>query len=302
MAGTIAELFGYRDRDGSTKALVAAAQSKCPFIHDTCSKTLSDMTISGACAIRQATATEDVICCPVRLYADDYKILRIVSRKTFGIDLNLYSGRAAVDRAKAEGGAIAVFGHRWGGELKLPKRAGGGNYFADWVLARLDAQGQLAEFTSIEVQTIDTTGNYRASRDGLLDGRRIVKSKVGLNWENVSKRIIPQLVYKGQVLQREPLCRSGLWFVTPEPVYQRIMRRLGGEENVAFGYSPQPGALHFLRYDYLPSAPLQDGAPTPLGVIGESCTTVEQVQAAFNHVELPEPGVYGKALQAMLYS
>lgn len=302
MAGTIVDFFGYRAEDDSDAALSAVAKSLCPFIHDTCSKTLGrDGSYSGVCAVKQISSDQRVICCPIRLYADDYRILHIIARKTFGVELGLYSGRAAVEKAKAENGAVAVFGHRWGGELRLPKRNGVGNYFADWVLARLDDEGHLVEFTSIEVQTIDTTGNYRASRSALIDGRRIEKSTVGLNWENVSKRIIPQLVYKGQVLQREPLCRSGLWFVTPESVYSRIIDRLGGDENMAFGYAPQPGALHFLRYDYDEAATMTLGVPTALKVIGDSCTTVEQVQAAFSRVRLPEAGVYGKALQEALY-
>lgn len=303
MAGTIVDFFGYRAADDSDASLDAVAKNLCPFLHDTCTKTLGrDGSCSGVCAVKQVSSDQRIICCPIRLYADDYEILRIVSRKTFGVDLGLYSGRAAVVKARSEGGAVAVFGHRWGGELRLPKRNGVGNYFADWVLARLDERGELAEFTSIEVQTIDTTGNYRASRAGLIDGRREVKSTIGLNWENVSKRIIPQLVYKGQVLQREPLCRSGLWFVTPESVYSRIIDRLGGAKNMAFGYAPQPGALHFLRYDYDDNAEYAKGVPTKLMVTGDECTTVEQVQAAFNRVRLPEPGVYGKALREALYS
>lgn len=302
MAGTIVDFFGYRAADDSDASLDAVAKNLCPFLHDTCTKTLGrDGSCSGVCAVKQVSSDQRIIFCPIRLYADDYEILRIVSRKTFGVDLGLYSGRAAVAKARSEGGAVAVFGHRWGGELRLPKRNGVGNYFADWVLARLDERGELAEFTSIEVQTIDTTGNYRASRAGLIDGRREVKSTVGLNWENVSKRIIPQLVYKGQVLQREPLCRSGLWFVTPESVYSRIIDRLGGAKNMAFGYAPQPGALHFLRYDYDDNAEYAKGVPTKLMVTGDECTTVEQVQAAFNRVRLPEPGVYGKALREALY-
>lgn len=302
MSGTIVDFFGYRASDTSEESLGAVAKNLCPFIHDTCTKTLgTEGVCSGVCAVKQVLNERRIICCPIRLYANDYEILRIVARKTFGVDLGLYSGRAAVDRARAEGGAVAVFGHRWGGELRLPKRNGVGNYFADWVLALLDGNGALVEFTSIEVQTIDTTGNYRASRAGLLDGRQEIKSTVGLNWENVSKRIIPQLVYKGQVLQREPLCKSGLWFVTPEPIYERIVERLGGFENMAFGYAPQPGALHFLRYDYDLTSPLEDGAPTPLVETGDECTTVEQVQAAFSRVRLPEPGVYGAALREALY-
>lgn len=302
MAGTIVDFFGYGALDTSEASLLAVAKQECPFIHDSCEKVLGrDGLCSGVCAVKQVTFDDGVICCPIRLYADDYKLLRIIAEKTFGKQCNLYAGRVAVGRAKEEGGAIAVFGHRWGGELRLPKRNGSGNYFADWVLALLDQEGELKEFTSIEVQTIDTTGNYRDSREGLIDGRRIVKSSVGLNWENVSKRIIPQLVYKGQVLQREPLCHSGLWFVTPETVYQRILERLGGEENLAFGYTPQPGALHFLRYDYDRSERSCWGRPAPLTVVGEGCTTVEQVQSAFSRVRLPEAGVYGLALEEALY-
>lgn len=70
---------------------------------------------------------------------------------------------------------------------------------------------------------------------------------------------------------------------------------------MAFGYAPQPGALHFLRYDYDDSATNANGTPTKLKVIGDECTAVEQVQAAFNRVRLPEPGVYGKALREALY-
>ena len=302
MAGIITDFFGYRANDTSVLAQEAAAKKLCPFLHGTCTKRLSDGEISGACAVKQVTSQEPVICCPNRLYADDYRILSLVAERTFGRELRLYAGRAAVAEAKRAGGAVAVFGHGWGGELRLPQRNGSGSYFADWVLALLDDQGKLQEFTSIEVQTIDTTGNYRASRSALLEDRSVVPSKMGLNWENVSKRIIPQLVYKGQILQRESLCKSGLWFVTPVPVYERIVSRLGGEENLTFGYAPQPGALHFLQYDYSATDGAHlGGIPAPLEVRGEEITTVEKVQQAFANVRLPDPGVYGKALRIALF-
>ncbi len=301
MTGTIYEFFGYRATDSSEKALLAASRFECPFLGKTCTKNLGRSgEPSGACAIQQVTNDEPVICCPNRLYADDYRILDIIIRKTFKHSYHFYSGRMAVEKAKAEGGAVAVYGHGWGGELRLPKRQGTGNYFADWVLALIDGNGNLVEFTSIEVQTIDTTGNYVLSRNALLSGKReIKKSSVGLNWENVNKRILPQIIYQGQVLQREALCKSGLWFVTPTPVYKRIMERLG--DRVAFGYQPQPGAIHFLRYDYDLKAKRVDGESIPLAVIGDDCSTVEKVQAAFNNVDLPEPNVYGTALRHALY-
>ena len=125
-----------------------------------------------------------------------------------------------------------MFGKRWGGELRLPQRNGVGAYFVDWILARLSPTGQLLEFVAVEVQSIDTTGNYRNGRCLLASPRRTDATTAGFNWENVNKRIIPQVIYKGHVLQREALCQKGLFFVIPSPVYERIMSRLGGESNL----------------------------------------------------------------------
>ena len=227
-------------------------------------------------------------------------MLSTVAAKAFGQTYNLYAGRLAVGKAKNEGGAIAVFGHGWGGELPLPKRQGKGSYYVDWILARLDGAGQLVEFTAIEVQTIDTTGTYQNARRALIERHEIEKDTVGLNWENVSKRIIPQIIYKGQVLQREELCKSGLYFVCPKPVYDRVLERLGGKEKLPY-FPTQPAAIHFVAYDYLPQIPVQDGAIRPLGIVEEYCTTVYKVQEAFSAVDLPEQNVYRDAIRHLLY-
>jgi hypothetical protein len=300
MAGYIAEFFGYRSEDRTMAALKAASGKTCPFLGSFCTKILArSKDIAGVCTIRQKTqGSPDVVCCPVRLYADSYKMLHDIAAKAFGRQQGLYAGRAAVDRAKAEGGAVAVFGKGWGGELRLPQRRGTGSYFVDWVLARLDADGRLAEFTAIEVQTIDTTGNYQAARQALLDERRMVSDSVGLNWENVSKRIIPQLIYKGQVLQREELCRTGLFFVAPDPVYRRVLERLGGKDRLP-AFPSQPASIHFISYDK--TGPAVDGQPTPMGIVEEHCTTVYKVQEAFSSLTLPEAGVYREAICRSLY-
>ncbi|MDR1688233.1 MAG: hypothetical protein LBS21_06425 [Clostridiales bacterium] len=302
MAGYISEFFGYRAEDKSETAMKAAASSVCPFIGNQCTKTLSrDKIVAGVCAIRQkATGAPSVICCPNRLYADDYKILRMIAARAFSQELNLYAGRAAVERAKLEDGAVAVFGHGWGGELRLPQRGGMGSYFVDWVLARLNGSGELSEFTAIEVQTIDTTGNYRTAREGLMARREIVADTVGLNWENVSKRIIPQLVYKGQVLQREDLCRTGLYFVCPNPIYERVLRRLGGKDRIP-KFPTQPASIHFVSYDYENLEEMNDGTCLPLGVVEEHCTTVYKVQEAFSALTLPDGNVYCDAIRKSLY-
>ena len=300
MSGYISEFFGYRAEDGSDTAISAAARQICPFLGSQCTKILSrDRLVSGVCSVRQKTeGSPSVICCPNRIYAENYKMLHLVARQAFGCELGLYSGRIAVEKAKEEAGAIAVFGHGWGGELRLPQRAGTGSYFVDWVLARLDKNGELVEFTAIEVQTIDTTGNYREARTALLADRTVIADTVGLNWENVSKRIIPQLIYKGQVLQREDLCRTGLYFVCPKAVYDRVLNRLGGKDRIP-RFPTQPASIHFLAYDY--NGEIQDGNITPLGILEEHCTTVYKVQEAFSSMNLPEGNVYRDAIRRSLY-
>lgn len=301
MAGYIAEFFGYRSEDTSTEALQAAARKTCSFLGGQCTKILSrDRDIAGVCSVRSKSKNAPtVICCPNRLYAEDYKILHTIAQSAFKQPLNLYAGRAAVEKAKAENGTVAVFGHGWGGELRLPRREGTGSYFVDWVLAKLDGKGELEEFTAIEVQTIDTTGNYRSARKALLDKREIIDDTVGLNWENVSKRILPQIIYKGQVLQREDLCKTGLYFVCPQPVFERVLNRLGGKEKIP-KFPTQPASIHFISYDYC-EGERKDGGIMPLGVLEEHCTTVYKVQEAFSAVNLPDGNVYRDAIMRSLY-
>ena len=76
------------------------------------------------------------------------------------------------------------------------------------------------------------------------------RSTASFNWENVSKRILPQLIYKGQVLRREPLCSKGLFFVCPTPVYKKIEERLGGNLQPIH---QQPGSLTMMWYDVGPA-------------------------------------------------
>lgn len=301
MAGYISEFFGYKATDHSRRALQTAARKTCPFTGSSCTKILArDKIISGVCAIRQKTeGSPSVICCPIRLYADEYKMLHTIAEDAFKTKLNLYAGRAAVAKARAEGGAVAVFGKGWGGELRLPQRKGAGSYFVDWVLARLDERGELAELTAIEVQTIDTTGSYAGARKALAERRELTADTVGLNWENVSKRIIPQIIYKGQVLQREDLCRSGLYFVCPKPVYERVLARLGGKERLP-KFPSQPASIHFVAYDTLPVS-VADGQIAPLGIVEHHTTTVYKVQEAFSSLSLPEGNVYKDAVSRSLY-
>lgn len=296
---TVVDWFGFRAIDGSTGAASAATLHYCPFIDDRCEKVFRDGLVAGVCSLKQSTR-EAVVCCPNRLYGDDYKILRDIAAIAFGSGLDLVAGPDAQQKAIELGSpVVGVFGKRWGGELRLPQRNGTGSYFVDWILALVSPTG-LEQFVAIEVQTIDTTGNYRGSIDALRNGRQITDSSAAFNWENVNKRILPQVIYKGNVLQREQKCLGGLFFVTPKPIYERIMDRLIGNGQQLASYPLGPGAVTFLSYDPDWSSSV-DGAPAPLVQTARLTTSVVQIAQAFIGVtNLPPMGAYETAIEAAL--
>jgi hypothetical protein len=269
----------------------------CPFLGEVCQKTLHDGSPSGACTLK-AMRSNPVIICPIRLYDDDYRILREVADAAFGAGTQLVLPSDA-RRAQHDGTSVAVFGRRWGGELRLPQRQGSGGYFVDWVLARIGANGHVQDFVAVEVQSIDTTGNYQDERAAYLADRDFAgNSTAGFNWENVNKRILPQLIYKGHVLRREALCQKGLFFVCPQQVWERIRDRLGGI-GAMMPYQLQPGAITFRWYDVGGSVPA--GQQRDLNYRGQFTTTIDQVALAFTAPQnLPDAGVYADAISREL--
>lgn len=296
MSVRIVELFGFAPSDSSLAAVEHREQVRCPFLRDRCTKNLSDSTASGVCTVQQVNSGP-IICCPVRLYSADYKILLDIAEEAFGDGVRLMIGTDP-PKLSHDGKNVAVFGKRWGRELHLPQRGGIGSYFVDWILALLSPDGVLQEFVAVEVQAIDTTGNYRGQRDAHMKGQPFKgHSKAGVNWENVSKRILPQLIYKGHVLRRERLCKKGLYLVCPTPVYDKIRKRLGGN---LLEYTPQPGSLTFRHYDLGPDL----GQSTHRDLIfgAQLTTTVDQVATAFTSpTNLPDAGVYQKAIEQQLH-
>jgi hypothetical protein len=155
----------------------------------------------------------------------------------------------------------------------------------------------LAEFVAVELQTMDTTGSYEAQVHRFLNtGSGLLDKPSNINWENVSKRILPQIIFKGHVLRQEALCKKGMYFICPSPVYERILGRLGGSLRP---YHRQPGSLTFRQYDLGPAP--GSGGIRRLEFKGQMTTTVDQVALAFTSPSnLPDPGVYEKAIRAEL--
>lgn len=304
MAKKIFELFGYSPNDTSVVAAKARKEQTCPSIGGLCSKEIgsaSNRIRSGVCAIKDKDG-EPVVICPIRLYAGHYALLTTVAKIAFKIDeVELVDGRQIANHpSNLNTNLVAVFGKGWGGELRVPGRPIRGrkssSFFVDWILARLDAKNKLVEFAALEVQTMDTIGSYRAEREAILNGVEHVGKSAGPNWENVNKRILPQLIYKGHLLERESLCQSGLFFACPDAVYNKIMDRLGSE---LADYPLKNNSLTFVPFRLC--EPSGDGVPRALMALKPKTTTIQQVQIAFSSpTNLPEAGSYEKAIRAAL--
>lgn len=218
----ISEIFGHSPDDVSDAARSLWAINACPFIEAPCSKTNHDKSIVyGVCSVRNLNGDE-VIVCPNRIYAGNYDVLRTVSKDAFGADVEFCTFSEYVRRKKQRGNVVVALGKKSGREVGLAKKLS-----IDWVLALLD-NGELVDYAGLEIQSMDITGNYRDNWQAYKDlpksnaKKRIPASKHGINWANVHKRLIPQLIRKGTVFAKSEICTKGLFFVLPEIVYQRF--------------------------------------------------------------------------------
>lgn len=303
MALQVSEFFGYPPLDSHAANFVK--NQICPFVGSECIK-----PAHGACSVRQKTAIDPVICCPNRLYADDFKVLSEVAMMVFGDQSELVAADQVselIASGKLTANHVCVFGRYFGRELPLPRPTGEGvavkNYYMDWILARLSPDGEVLELTALEVQTIDTTGNYSDQVSEFfvgeqytdLQGRTPGYSKAGMNWENVNKRILPQLIYKGHVLRRERLCSKGIFFICPHQVYQRIRERLGSNLHE---YQLGNGTITFRSYGL---GDVDANGSRPLEYSGQFTTTVDQVALTFTSpMNLPDANVYEIAVRTAL--
>jgi hypothetical protein len=112
----------------------------------------------------------------------------------------------------------------------------------------------------------------------------------------VNKRIIPQLLTKGNVFGNEPLCKKGLYFVCPAPVHQRLISRLGAHLSRR---PKQPTALTFRWYRLAEAT--NEGAIRQLEFVDHFTTTIENLKEAFNStLNLPSTGAMAQKIQKAL--
>lgn len=145
----------------------AADEFICPFTDSRCIKAVGREPMP-VCSVRRGGRV--VIVCPNRLSQRDL------------ID-------DVLDHCWPEGVSRDVVIAR---EVQL---AGFGN--VDFVIAHI-SDGAVEHFVSVEAQTVDVTGSYRPAYQALVGGYELERSpSFGLNWDNVYKRYMTQVIRKG---------------------------------------------------------------------------------------------------------
>lgn len=276
-----------------------ALARRCPFIDGKCKKTRS----GGACILNPGNEIP-VIICPNRLYDENYMVIRNIAKECFGAEAELVTLHEINNRHTLNtivGNEVIVFGQGYSGEVGIRAPTADeqkdGSFKIDFLLVRVDREMNTESFVAVEVQTIDTTDSYSKVAGGYYDAAaKGLKTesepvKAGLNWENVSKRILPQLIYKGHALRRERKASFGLYFVVPHPVFERIKTRVGGN---LLEYPRGPGTITFHTYDL--GQPNSEG-PRKLHLRETFTTTVEQIAFAFvSPRNLPPLGIYEEVI------
>ena len=265
----LAEIFGYAPDDTSENARRQWKSQSCPFVGGTCIKHShpqndGEVVVYGTCSVKnrlRSGTVEEVIICPHRLYANSYESLRRCLEDAFSVSTipiflaEEYSNLKSSSSLPAE--YAVLLGQNSGTEVTVQRR----NVIRlkiDWVIAYIK-NGEVDTIIPCEVQSIDITGNYRSTWEAYRYERESVPdSGHGMNWANVWKRLIPQLILKGAIASTSRLCKKGLFFIVPDRVYQQFEKLLGDMESVA---DAGPGILTIHTYGLgreVPSGQIRD--------------------------------------------
>ncbi len=220
----IIEIFGYAPNDTSDECRSLWRIGACPFVQIPCNKRNHDSTVTyGTCSVTSPYG--DCVICPNRLYVNSFETLREVARDAFG-EIPFYTYSEYVAHRRDNGPFVVALGMHSGHEINLSRSCS-----MDWVLAKVVNQ-HLVEYTGIEVQSIDITGNYRDNwyaYKNISEGITIPRSEHGMNWANVHKRLIPQIIRKSLIYSRSDLVNNGLYFIVPDIVYQKFEEIIGAD-------------------------------------------------------------------------
>ncbi len=285
----IVELFGYRPDDTSPNALAVWSQKKCPFTMGACTKANHDQSeIYGVCSVSSGTNKADgseIIICPKRLYANRLAIFsHVLDSAWHGQQKTLVSGGSLPDLKKAaitHDRPVVAFGQGSGKEIQVKAN---GQLSMDWVLQAYDRNADKlvpTEFVGLEIQSIDITQNYRDNWNAYKNIKggtavaEVPSSNHGLNWANVHKRLIPQIIRKGNIYAKIDRC-AGFFFILPDAVYQKFEEVIG---DIPTAGGPSRENLSVITFRLGTSVP--DGEHRPLELVRQVHYRLGDIAAAF---------------------
>ena len=189
----LVEIFGHAPNDLSETCRAWWRLGACPFVALPCTKKNHDTTIVyGTCSVTSPYG--DCIICPNRLYFNKFQALKTVAVEVFG-KFPFLTYQEYLQNVAKKPACVVALGMHSGHEINLR-----GKLSMDWVPAKIE-DGTLLEYTGVEVQSIDITGNYRDAWYAYKNlaanrSKPIPSSAHGMNWANVHKRLIPQIIRK----------------------------------------------------------------------------------------------------------
>lgn len=198
----------------------ANADYQCPFIDGQCIK--RGHHLDGpypVCSVRQKTNPRLVTVCPKRFLEADL---------VADILMHCWPGAAPQNPRIAHEITMAHFGK------------------VDLVVADYDADNHsIREFVSVELQAVDITGSVEPAYTGVVNSTAGVTLSFGINWANVRKRYIDQLIAKCFYHHQ---WGTRVVAVMQTPLFDYLREHMQFDE-----IAPGAGAVDvaFLLYDYL---------------------------------------------------
>jgi hypothetical protein len=121
----------------------------------------------------------------------------------------------------------------------------------DAVIADVGVDSSIKDFVSVELQAVDLTGSVYPAFDALINNQECAKPPTfGVNWANVKKRYINQLIHKGFFHHH---WGSRIVSIIQTPLYDYFRSSLQFDE--LDPRSPNANVV-FMAYDFIPGEAL----------------------------------------------
>ena len=269
----VGEVLGVAAKKGADPK---ASGYQCPFIHKQCTKRsqqLPETEPYPVCSIWRGVnatlvpATNLVCVCPKRFYAVDF-LKEVVE--------NCWPKPGPANAQIASEVQMKGFGN------------------VDFVIADVGADGAIGHFLSVELQAIDITGSVFKAYQALSASIDLKKRpRYGLNWDNVYKRYITQLIRKGYFHHH---WKSKIVAVIQDHIYKNITARADfmRTPNVQ---DPTVNII-FMTYRFEPD-PLRPGEYKPVLSTVEG-TSHASLQSAMMYKDAPSREVFCDRIRARL--